>query len=622
MYSRLTLFYAATGTALILLMVAGCSSPKSVTNALQGVQIRQPLVASTSLTLNGIVASIVSPTQFIYQSGYPHGHVPVLYSSSTLVPAGSSISVGQVVSVTGSFNAQGQLIANAVTTTVNLSGSVSSIISPTEFIYQTGNPHGHVSVVYSASMVSPSGARIRVGEMVTVTGTLTGQLVANSVSVGPLASPTPTASPSASPTPVPTGPYHVATWALDSYWAQGENASATSVNQLVSYAEGNGKSPADCHSGSQSCKAVFYLDPNHSYDDTPSSCMSHPDGDVVAAASEDWFVHDAGYTDSAHRVHGKSSSGCVIWEFNPNATGVQSWWRSYLRGNADTYDEYIVDNDPMELLNESYFSPSGGGCLPWPTYCYTTQEIANDAAEVQAHANFVNAMSHSDGSPMYFFYQQASLDNVSLDLSALTTTNRFIGVTCEGCIATTAIPVRPTMYAKVLNEMAAVNAMSKIFMLISDGESSAGSSTQILQRLVTTGVIWLGYSEGHTIVEPNLEAMNDNLAVWPEDLIYPSGPIQSMVSGANDLEVAPGVWRREFTTCYQAGRFFGRCAAIVNSTGSALPIQAAWLSKTYGHVVTLSGGDALSGGTASVGTSTFVPNVTTIGASAAVLLAQ
>jgi len=434
-------------------------------------------------------------------------------------------------------------------------------------------------------------------------------------------SPRPSPTPTISPTPVLTGPYHITTWALDSYWAQGENASVASVNQLVSYAEGNGKSPADCHSGSQSCKAVFYLDPNHSYNDTPSSCMSHPDGDVVAAASEDWFVHDAGYTDSAHRVHGKSNSGCMIWEFNPNAAGVQSWWRSYLRSHADTYDEYIIDNDPMNVLNESYFSESGGGCLPWPTYCYTTQEIANDAAEVQAHANFVNAMSHSDGSPMYFFYQQASLDP-SLDLSALAATNRFTGITCEGCIATTAIPVRPTLYVSVLNEMAAVDASSGKFLLISDGESPTGSSTQILQRLVTTGVIWLGYSEGHTIVEPNLEARNNNLAIWPEDLIYPSAPIQSMVSGALDLAVVHGVWRREFTTCYQAGRFFGRCAAIVNSTSSALPVQAAWLSNTYGHVITMSGGDVSSGGVASVTSTRFVANATTVPAGGALLLAQ
>jgi len=493
-------------------------------------------------------------------------------------------------------------------TSLTLSGTVSSVESPSQFTYDTGSPHGHVLVLYAESMVVPSGSTVRVGHVVSVTGKFntSEHLVATKVTIESQSS---------------SSHYHITTWALDSYWAQGENASVASVNQLVSYAEGNGKSPADCHSGSQSCKAVFYLDPNHSYNDTPSSCMSHPDGDVVAAASEDWFVHDAGYTDSAHRVHGKSNSGCMIWEFNPNAAGVQSWWRSYLRSHADTYDEYIIDNDPMNVLNESYFSESGGGCLPWPTYCYTTQEIANDAAEVQAHANFVNAMSHSDGSPMYFFYQQASLDP-SLDLSALAATNRFTGITCEGCIATTAIPVRPTLYVSVLNEMAAVDASSGKFLLISDGESPTGSSTQILQRLVTTGVIWLGYSEGHTIVEPNLEARNNNLAIWPEDLIYPSAPIQSMVSGAKDLEVAPGVWRREFTTCYQKGESIGPCATIVNSNGNAVYVKSSWLRQDYHHVITLQGGDVLSGGIADVAGAAFEPGTTSVEPSGALLLAQ
>jgi len=393
------------------------------------------------------------------------------------------------------------------------------------------------------------------------------------------------------------------------------------VNQLVSYAQGNQKAPTDCHSGSHSCLAVFYMNANHEFASSPSSCVNHPDADVLAAASESWFVHNSGYSDSAHRVHGVSSSGCTVWLMNPNSGSMQSWWQSHLQSVADNYDLYFLDSDPMDIPDAGYFPASGGGCDPWPTICRTTQEIPTNADEVAAHTSFVNALNHSNGSPMHFFYQQSSF-NSALDVSAFAATNRLVGFTCEGCISTYASPLRSNLYATVLNEMAVVNASPGAYLLISHGASPAGSATQIEQRLITTGIIWLAYSQGHTVVQPDLEANTNNLAVWPEDLIYPSAPVQSMVSGSADLQVASGVWRREFATCYQAGRSFGRCAVVVNSNSIDMSVQSSWLSHSYSHVVTLSGGDVLSGGTASVSGSAFAADFTSVAARQAILLAQ
>jgi len=488
-----------------------------------------------------------------------------------------------------------------------VSGPVTSIVSSGEFVFQTGAPRGHVGVFYSASMVVPSGSRIAVGQSVTVDGSFNslGQLVATQVTVGSSGS---------------TGPYHIATYAYDSYFGQSQNVSAASINLLLSYAQGNDKSVLDCHSGTRSCKAVFYVNVNHEFDYSPSSCVNHPDADVLAAASESWFVHNPGYNDSAHRIYGKSASGCLIWLMNPMSVGMRSWWLSYLRNVADSYDLYFLDSDPMDVPDATYFPSSGGGCNPWPSVCRSTQEIPDNPTEVLARATFANAMNHKNGSPMHFFFQQASF-NTTLDMSAFTASNRLIGITCEGCVSTYASPVRPTLYARVLNEMAAADASPGAYLLTSHGNFPAGSALQILQRLVTTGIVWLAYSEGHTVVQPDLESNTNNLPVWPEDLIYPSGPVQSMISSSNDLQVSSGIWRREFTTCYQMGHLFGHCAVIVNSTANALAVPAGWLSQSYHHVITLSGGDVLSGGIANVGGATFVPNVTKLPASGALLLA-
>jgi hypothetical protein len=306
---------------------------------------------------------------------------------------------------------------------------------------------------------------------------------------------------------------------------------------------------------------------------------------------------------------------------NPYASELQSWWLSYLRTHADKYDLYFLDDDMLDVVDETYFNFSGGGCMPWPTFCHSTQEMPDDAAVLAGHVSFANAMSHSNGSPMYFFYQQASF-NIPLDINAFSATNRFVAFSCEGCIATYAYPVRPNLYAKVLQEMAAVNASPGAYLLISHGNFPTGSATQILQRLVTTGIAWLAYSEGHTIVRPDLETSSSNLAIWPEDLIYPSKPLQSMVTGPADLTVAPGVWRREFTACYQAGRFFGHCAAIVNSTPNSVLVSSSWLHQAYKHLVSLSGGDVFSSGVASIYNANFVPDSTVVPPAGALLIAQ
>ena len=423
---------------------------------------------------------------------------------------------------------------------------------------------------------------------------------------------------------VSTGPYHIATAAYDDTGGEGQNASATQVNQLVTYAlnEGSDKPVSDCHSGAHACKAVYYIRPYDIVDPATSSCREQPDADVSAAAVENWFVHDAGYTDAAHRVWGKNKWGCTMWSMNGAVPGVRAWWNHHLQTEANSYDLYFVDMSPMNLTHATWFF-SGGGCRPWPAKCVTTQELPTDTAVVNAHVDFMDALNHLNGTPMRFIYQQAYAPTTQAsDLTAIASTTRIASVSCEGCIANIASTVMPANYESYLNEMAAINATGAAFYIISDGTASAGSATQVLQRLVTIGVAWLAYSEGHTIVHANLESNTNGLAVWPEDLIYPSHPLQTMRLGASDIQVASGVWRREFTTCYQKGVFFGRCAAIVNASGSSVVVKGSWFSQTYKHVVSLSGGDVLSGGVANVAAIGFVANGTKVQAGGALLLAQ
>jgi len=554
----------------------------------QTISTATPGPTANPVTVTGVVSCCVTATHFTFRPPKPRGPEPVIYAESMVSPGGATIVLDDIVSVDGRYDAEHTLYATAV----RIIGMATPTPTPAPTNTQTPAP----------------------------TGTPTPTPVPTRTPT-----PVPTNTPTPAPTPTPTpGPYHIGTFAGDSYTGQGAYATAAQVNLLLSYADNQGetKALADCHSGSNTCKTDFYMRPYAIEDPSTSGCSKQPDASIMAAASESWFVHNTGYSDSAHRVWGKSAAGCTMWSMNPNSAAMQTWWQSYLWAHADSYDLIFLDMSPMSLQNATWFT-SGGGCSPWPSKCLSTQELPDDTAVVAAHVAFVSSMSHTSGSPMQFLYQQAYPSRTeSGDLSALRSTSKLVGVTCEGCIANIAATVVPSNYQTYLNEIAQVTAGGNDFLIISHGSSPTGSSTQLLQRLVTTGFAWLAYSDGHTFVEPNLERTTNNLAVWPEDLVYPSAPLQTMTSGASDLQVAPGVWRREFATCFQQSRFFGHCAAVLNSNGSAVTVTSSWLTQSYRHVVSLSGGDVLSGGVASITSSAFTANVTTVPAGGALLLAQ
>ena len=119
----------------------------------------------------------------------------------------------------------------------------------------------------------------------------------------------------------------------------------------------------------------------------------------------------------------------------------------------------------------------------------------------------------------------------------------------------------------------------------------------------------------------------------------PTDPVQSMAApsgahcldgtgivcpsgGHNDLEVAPGVYRREFGACYNQGVTFGQCAVIMNTTGSPVTVQPSWLTQPYQHQVTMDGGDVQSGGTVNVEGAGFTAGSTAVVRRDAILIAS
>lgn len=593
--------------------------------AAPGVRIQS--TTPSAFTVAGPIAETEGSSEFLVHSTQC-GYLNVMTSGTTVMNKnGLTIAAGTYATASGSGSCSTSETASIVTlstaapASMTLTGTISTVNSASELTVKSSQC-GYEPVYYSsATQVTTNGLSMAAGAAISVSGigSCSNSVTATAITLGSGSSPTPTPAPTATPLPDPSVPKHIATWSMDEYWSQGENATAAQVEQYISYAEGgygNGKASSDCN-GSNGCSSVYYFDPNEITDST--TCPVEPDAQFVSAASESWYVHEKGYTDSAHRVHGEYTQSCggksiSVPVYAPDVanTSVQAYYKSFLATNAAGWNYYFMDNTSWDLIDQ-FYGPGGGFCPELPnSWCSTTQELTTDAAIIAAHGAFASALSQPT-------FTNGLDPTPSQEAGA---SGKFVGGSCENCIIDGGT-YRTSYYAKILTLMALVDAVpNEAFVMINDGSSAAGSSAQIGQRLVTFAVAWLGYSQGHTIVDANLESNNENLPVWPEEMLVPTGPVESMSTSANDIQVSTNVWRREFSACYQNGTAIGPCAAILNGNASAVTVSSSWLKQTYGHLVTLSGGDVFSGGSLSLTSTAFKAGSTSVPADQAILLVR
>ncbi len=417
-------------------------------------------------------------------------------------------------------------------------------------------------------------------------------------------------------------PSHVETWAVVGC-RQGSGSGSGLVRAWVSYAETNcgpggvAKALGDCHSGGLVfCNVIQYLDTNWLY---PQG--SPPYGAFSQAASESWYQHVPG---SGSRVQtGAFGGGSLI---NQSSGAVQSFFQGYVRSHYESADGLMMDDQGPSLGSQLYSANCG---------CKATAEIGSDQALRGAHVSMSAAMTHASGQPFVQVdntlppnpYQPQGLDMLQGGVH---------GLLKEGSPENNG-HLDP-YYSTLLDQIAYVAAQSNSFMVpLSYGQ--AGAASQAQSRRVQEGTILLGYSPGHLVDWANLNGGSNDLSVWPEEGIYPTQPVQSMgapggsgclagtgnvcsTGGHNDLQVAPGVYRREFAACYDRATAIGPCATIVNTTASPVTVASSWLTQGYSHQVTFNGGDVQSGGTINHNGATFTAGSTTTGPQDSLLLTR
>lgn len=439
-----------------------------------------------------------------------------------------------------------------------------------------------------------------------------------------------------------TVPKHTETWAYDDC-GEGSNLThpASLVQQWVTYAESNcgpneKNALTDCIvSGTTYCTPIQYLDTNWEY---AQGSILEPSSTIPA---ENWWLHDPGYTDSAHRIAITAYGGGNL--INQDNTAADQWFQNFVRTNYSSYSYLFMDDMSASLQGQVYNSGQT-----------TTDEITTDAGIQASHQQMSSYMTQAngaaikqvfngDGANPYLASPMGMLNNPN-NLNGLNpshNTTNFYGLSAEGSPWDSGI-IADFKYATLLDDMSFVDQIPNDFEVLLSYDTSG--STQ--GRRVQEATVLLGYSPGHIVSWADLETNSDDLAVWPEEGIYPTNPVQTMSDpsgtaycldptgppstvyppfctsgGHNDLMVATDVYRREFKTCYNQGVEFGPCAAIVNVSSSPVTIQSSWLTQSYAHEITFNGGDIQSGGTLNLTGASFTPGTTTLAAGDAVLLA-
>lgn len=363
-----------------------------------------------------------------------------------------------------------------------------------------------------------------------------------------------------------SAPFHIETWAYDAGSGEGSKASPQLVARYVTYAEsaGDDKVLTDCHTVAPRCKALHYLNANRIYlDEDPAR--------IVPVSREAWWLHAPGYTDTAHRLAaplGKHVANLL----NQSVSGVQAFYQRYARATYNAYDGLMLDDTAPGIATTTY----GSGYK-------TSQEITTDEQVIAMHQRLAEKLTHRDGRP-FSLVQNTVNPNPYLPhgLEMIGDPRNVIGLVSEGSPLSGGDVNK--WYPDLLDVMARIKKRPGFIVLLSYGSGGVPK-----ERYFQTATVWLGYEPGHVVDWEDLADTTD-LAVWPEETIYPMQPLQSMTNSNADLSVSGNVWRREFASCYLKGKYWGRCAALVNFNPSPVSIAPAWLRQSYTKMIQVTGG--------------------------------
>jgi hypothetical protein len=263
----------------------------------------------------------------------------------------------------------------------------------------------------------------------------------------------------------------------------------------------------------------------------------------------------------------------------PSTTALQLAYASYVKKRLiyGTPDAIYEDNGgALSAYNLGSFTP-GSPCSYSDSAWLAGENALHSALYIPTIFNGLSGLHGHDVS-----LSVALLDNA-----------KTLGGNYEHCYTESANPEMGSWpWVAMENTELIAARKQKLFFCMERNLMSA--ATQYAARQYALASFELTYNPSTTVMWSEF-ATPSGVHVMPESRFVALNPLVSAPSTVASLAQSGGTYKREYRTCYYAGRLIGPCAMIVNPTYYSAPRPA--LAQTYHHTINFHGYGLLDGGT-------------------------
>ncbi|HET9095604.1 MAG TPA: hypothetical protein VFN37_02995 [Candidatus Baltobacteraceae bacterium] len=447
---------------------------------------------------------------------------------------------------------------------MHVHGSIVAIKSSTELQINGGSGVGYLNVYTTGSTIKNyNGLTPAVGVYADVYGngsvstyvTATDVTLTSSTTGG--ATPAPTAAPYSG-----TAPAHVMTSAV--VWGYGgvpTTVSIASVKPYVSWVQTGSAYAGDMRSNGLKVDIYENFWRNYSSDNPTVGYTDLKPGGTHAPAEA------------------KTCTGTAIYDSTYGGGYEADARSSYAAGHAQVFNNYRIQSYSGQY--DAIFSDDTGAMGGLPLPCNWS---------LSSYQSYTNSVHASLKVPIFVNTLGAAANPVNQ--VGYTNASNVIGGMCEICLAGnrsgTDYAQTGSYWQGIENAAIQLVANHKIFWDYARATGYPQSETALRNYIYASFL--LTYNPSYSMLQEAFKS-SYNFPVMPETGFVPESPVTT-ASTVTGYQTSTGAYMRQFGSCYYRGSYKGKCAVVVNPTGSTVTIP----TTAYSHALGLVGGGVLDGG--------------------------
>jgi hypothetical protein len=402
----------------------------------------------------------------------------------------------------------------------------------------------------------------------------------------PTPTPTPTPAPTPTPTATPTPPPNVAAHVqLFSFWNQ--SGIATQVSSVwmaawADYVEIGSNAFAQAFKAAGGRHAVAYTNPNYYYvSPTYTAPGNYP---------ESAFGHSSGVR--SQRSQGTGTEYYLL----PNSSGSQNAFAAIVQAVvAGGGFDFIYADGVSDSLSTSLYR-----IAPTPSEISTDGQYVSGMKQLlsmSALPAIINGFNN--GNPV-----------TEEEYVGASNVNAVLG---ENCFTDRTKVWTDQHWLDMANAL--LYTTQRGYRAVCGGRGEQADTRP--NRLYWLASWWLTYDANYSVALELMSSDANPVYVFAEEMLVPTGPLQTAGASIGSLQNASGAYARQFSACYYDKVSWGSCAAVVNPSGTSTVNMPAFASN-YHHSLSLDLNNLYAGGHASL--SSGVPG--TLSPGTAVVLFQ